>query len=427
LEKELSGKRNSRLDSLIREHKVILGNFGYVSTAFVLVNLFGYAFHAVLSRRLGPAGYGEFSAMYAFLLALSRPASYITSAVARIGSGRERSPEGFGEMVLFGKRLALLIGIGLGLLPVLLYPILKDWLKVAGIELYLSVSITLLLWAWLGALRGFLTAMEDFLTISIVGTIEAASRAGLGILMAFVGLGALGGLSSSLVAAGIAILMIQLKFVGNGIGPHDGTYPKKTPAPYARTSILVFSLCIPIGFLLEMDVALARRYFLAEMAGIYAASALVGKGVLAFTTVLSAVLYPRLVKAGVSAQGLRYLLLGVILTVLLFALFSILLHLFGRPAVSVFFGEGYVGAAGLVARYTGAILPLALHLQVLNYVVAVGGVKEAIWLWVLMMIYYVVLELASKDISSYLLGIFFTHLILAPITFLIMLKGRIKT
>lgn len=42
----------------------MLKDISSVTLAFVYVNILGYVFHSVVSRSLGPAGYGEFMVFY---------------------------------------------------------------------------------------------------------------------------------------------------------------------------------------------------------------------------------------------------------------------------------------------------------------------------------------------------------------------------
>jgi O-antigen/teichoic acid export membrane protein len=193
-----------------------------------------------------------------------------------------------------------------------------------------------------------------------------------------------------------------------------------------KITVLAFFVTVPTGFFLELDVLLAKRFFLPEEAGVYAAAALVGKGLLLFSTLASAVVYPKLVEEKLNRKGMSAFLWGIGITIVLFVSGYLFLLVFGKPLVGLLFGDKFSGVIGLVPLYTLAVLPLAIHLQIASFKSAVGGWTEGIWLWFVLAGYYLTLEMFSSTFHSYMQSIFIFHLLAAPASFILLyLKNRI--
>jgi len=406
------------LENIRNRYKGTVYNFFYMSFSFVVVNFLGYFFHAFLSRKLGPGLYAEFSAIYAFMLALSRPSNLIVGLMARLVLTAWKSNRGVLKAFAFGERLTFLSALFLGSIPLILYPFLSTWLKIMSFNLFLIVSFTLIVWSILAGIRGAVTAVENFKALALAGMGEAFVRAMFGIALVWAGYNIVGGLVSSAIGGTFAIFVlypiyrkIKERFKGD--------LRSEKFSDYLRNTLNVILISIPVGFFLELDVALSKRFFAPAEAGIYAAAALIGKGVLMFSTLFAGIIYPKLIKAGFSSEGLRNLLFGLIFTIFIFANAFWVCFLFGKHIVVIFFGSQFLQAHDLLYKYAIAILPLAMHLQITNYAVAIGGLREAIWLWISLLVYYAIIELSKKTFNNYLSAIFATHLILMPITFAI--------
>lgn len=366
-------------------------------------------FHSVLCRKIGPTAYGEFSAIYALLIALSRPANLLTGALARIAATIKLKEQGSDEVLSFSKKLGLFSSLMLGLIPLCFYPLFKVWIKVQGFELYLIVSITLMAWAWLNVIKGLLVAEEDFWTISISGILETLGRATIGILLVLGGLAVKGAMASSALGGFIGIWVVERKtgLFKRGrqkiclIGGRRG---------FISTTLKVLVLSVPVGFFIELDVILAKRFFDPEFAGIYASSALIGKGLLMFSAIFSTILYPKLVRSKLSKEGLMNFFYGVLFVIMVFILGFFAIYLIKTELVLILFGPKFYFSSTILPYYVIAILPLAVHCQLMNYMTAIGDFKDGIWLWIELLIYYISLEIFSKTWQSYIAVVFLSHL-----------------
>jgi O-antigen/teichoic acid export membrane protein len=354
------------------------------------------------------------------MIALSRPVNILSWAIARVGVTGRITGIDYGEVTRFSIKLGLTVAFILGLLPILFSPFISKFLKTENVFLFFPIAFTLFLWSIAGILRGFFTSIESFGLLSYAAVIELFVRALCGVVLVLLEFQVFGALMGSAIGALTVFMLLvsKRKYISE-------TYNKRkqhgsSEESFGTITSKVFFIAIPTGFFLELDLLLAKRFFAPEEAGIYAAAALIGKGLLMFSTVASAVVYPKLVEERFGRKGVISFLWGVGLTLCLFASGYVFLKVFGKPFVGLLFGDKYAGVTSLVPLYTLSLIPLALHLQVTNYKGAIGGWAEGIWLWLLLGGYYVSLELFSHSINSYLHAIFLFHAIAAPLSFIIL-------
>ncbi len=377
-------------------------------------------FHAVISRKLGPPLYAEFSVVHALLLALSRPLSILSGVITRVAVTGRFNGVDFKDTKDFCMKLGVILALAVGFGSAILSPFFKMFLKIDNILLFLPLAVTLLLLGLTAVWRGLFASIESFAIVSYSSIAELFLRGVSGIILVFLGFKVFGALSGSAlgVVAAFCLLYSRRKQISKSY--NERKQETLSNSKFGSISAKVFFIAIPAGFFLELDLLLSKRFFSPHDAGIYAAAALIGKGLLIFTTVASAVVYPRLVEERLSKRGLLAFFWGIAITLIFFILGYAALKLIGKPIVSLLFGDKYVGVAELVPIYTIALIPLAVHLQIANYKGAIGGWAEGLWLWIILVGYYVSLEIFSSSIPSYLRVIFIFHLIFAPLSFFIL-------
>lgn len=392
----------------------------YLSLPFIIANIIGYVFHAVVSRRLGPPLYAEYSILYGLMIALSRPLWTLSSAITRVAvSGRAAGHE-FDQVQGFSLRVGVITSIIIGACVIALSPVLRGFLKVNSLLSFIFIGATLSIWSLCGVLRGLFASVELFSIISYTSIVELLVRAVAGIALVIMGFKITGALSGSLLGA-----MVLLSYLWQNKDRVQKLYEerlggRKVLDKFRWIIAKVFFISIPVAFFFELDLLLIKRAFPAEEAGIYAASALMGKSLLMFSALAAAAIYPRLIEQRLNKGGFITFLWGLGITVFLFAAGYVLLKFFGRPFINLLFGDKYGGVVELVPRYILAIVPLAFHIQVTNYKSAVGGWVEGFWLWLILGAYLLSLEYSSAGLDLYLQTIFIFHLVTAPLSFVVL-------
>jgi O-antigen/teichoic acid export membrane protein len=342
----------------------------------------------------------------------------LSGAITRVGVTGRSAGVDYDKVKRFSIKLGITIACIIGFIPVVFSPWISIFLKTENLLLFFPIALTLFLWSLTGILRGLLTSIESFGLLSYAAGIELFVRALCGVVLVLLGFQVFGALMGSAVGALSVFILLAGKRKHINEVYNMRKQKGSSEESFSTITTKVFFIAIPTGFFLELDLLLAKRFFDPEEAGIYAAAALIGKGLLMFSTVASAVVYPKLVEERFSRKGLFTFLWGVGITLCLFASGYLFLKLFGEPFVGILFGDKYADVAGLAPLYSLSVIPLALHLQVTNYKGAIGGWAEGIWLWVVMGGYFVSLELFSQSINSYLYAIFLFHIITAPLSFI---------
>jgi O-antigen/teichoic acid export membrane protein len=360
------------------------------------------------------------------LIALSRPINILSGAVTRIAVSGRSSGMAFEEIDRFTLRLGLAVAFILGLGTIIFSPAIKMFLKTESWMLFLPVGITLFILSLTGILRGLFASIEAFGTISYTSIIELMMRALCGIIFVLLGFQVMGAIGASVIGAFAVFMLLFLK-KKNIITIYNARKKQNDfKEGFRSITAKVFFITLPMGFFLELDLLLAKRFFSPDEAGIYAATVLIGKALLMFSFLASAVVYPKLVEEKLSKKGISAFLWGIGITIILFVSGYVFFTLFGKPVVDLLFGAKFQGVAELVPLYIFAIAPLAVHIQITNYKGAVGGWFEGAWLWIVLGGYYISLEMFSATFDFYLRAIFLFHLLTLPVSFLILLLRNKK-
>ena len=234
------------------------------------------------------------------MIALSRPLNILSGAITRLAVTGRSTGADFEEVKKFSMRLGLAAALILGLGLILLSPLIRMFLKTESLLLFIPLGLTLFIWSLTGVLKGLFASIEEFGILSYATTVELFVRAVCGIILVLLSLKIFGALVGSVFGA-VSIFILLLKRKGRLYEVYNqrrqqGIFKKS----FSSITTKVFFIALPTGFFLELDVLLSKRFFSAEEAGIFAAAALVGKGLLMFSTIASAVIYPKLIEERLS-------------------------------------------------------------------------------------------------------------------------------
>jgi O-antigen/teichoic acid export membrane protein len=339
----------------------------FVSTT--MVNLFGYAFHFVLSRKLGVEVYGGLSALLAGLTVCSVPASIVTTIVVKyaaefraLGDARRLK-----SLVRRTASVMSVAAIAVALGGVAVSDALAEYLHLFDRR---AVEIALLILALnllLPALRGILQGTEDFVSFSISIALEGVVKTGLAILFAYAGFGLrgvmFGWLCGSLVALGYTLAVLVTRYRAVELAPLFLDFRRLliTSAGVASATLCLTSL----GF---TDVVIVKHYFEPREAGLYGAASLAGKMLFFLVGFVPTILLPKATNLAASGREPLPVLLQAVAVVAVMAgtglfIFSALPAL----VVGTLAGKAFAAAAPLVFPYGIATVLLAALNSVVFY------------------------------------------------------------
>src|SRR3989304_3915658 len=267
-------------DPLLRQGLVLILSMAAMNGA-------NWLYHAVMSRALGPAGYGGLSALLGLLFIMTVPATTIQMGLSALVARREANQDApfFAGVLTRWLRGFLLFGLVLSSVPLLLSPWLAALLRLASPVPVLIAGTVLISWLPLPVVRGLLQGVQRFWTLGASFITEGLLKLGVGVLLVSIGLGLRGAVAAiSLGALGaLALTMLGLRSRFDprpaGVGPQDAVVFRSL-LPYA-VAVASFTL------LTQSDVVLAKILFPPGEAGVYAAASTAGKIILSLTAPLA--------------------------------------------------------------------------------------------------------------------------------------------
>lgn len=264
----------------------------WVAVATVGAGVLGYGFNIVLSRALGPSGFGELSALLAVAILATVPGTAVQAGIAR---RLAVAPSRHSQRVMLGE--SILLGVAVAAIVLAAGPLLRTELGIEStasvVWLAASMIPTTVAYGCLGVLQG----RRRFLALGCLLLLVQGVRLAAGVFAAVSGTGIGGAL------AGVAVLTAVVAAVA--VAQLGGV------AITLRVALLRDALARDTGALFgvlllsNLDVVLARHYLPAHAAGLYAAGNLVTKAAFWGAGFVPTVTYPLLSRSAERAAAIR--------------------------------------------------------------------------------------------------------------------------
>ena len=316
---------------------------------FVLafVNGSNYAFHVVVSRMLGPGDYGALAALLAVVLVLSVPFSIVQTAIADKtatlhSAGR---PHGVGELAASALKTTTPFAVVAGVVVALFAPLIALFLRVDTVSAlllapYVTASIPV------SVAQGVLQGSHRFQALATLQLATTMLRLGLGVSLVWAGLGVMGALLATALAAMLTI-PIALRFVR--LGRRTWTRTKRTIAAVRGDFGTALLGLTSFWALAEADIALARHFLDADDAGYYSSAGLLARALLFVPAAVAIVAFPRFVAArGDEAERMRWLRVSASAVGVLALGGLAVIVLIREPLTTLAFGDRFAPAADLL-------------------------------------------------------------------------------
>lgn len=264
-----------------------------LGVTMAVANLLSYVFVLILSRALGPADFGGFSALSAYGIVLAVPAGALQVIVARHVAGASSDSRGL--------RTALMVGTALAGATILAAPLLADAFRLDTAWSAIWLGLTLVPMTLTGAFQGILLGRDRLAALSAIYVATAGGR-----LAAGAG-GAALGLSVAQVFALLLLVAAAVAVLGAWLCRDDLTLAEDqslgTELIRATMSLGAFIA------LTNVDVTLARAYLDDHESGGYALAATFGRAMGWGTQFVALLLVPRMQGPGAARSFRRSLLL----------------------------------------------------------------------------------------------------------------------
>jgi O-antigen/teichoic acid export membrane protein len=333
----------ARLQRLQRLRRFRLNGGGIHAASVAGTGATAAVFHVVATRTLGPSSYGALGSLLAVLMMLSVPIGTVqtrlSERVARLAeTGARPAPR------TLTRRLAVLAGAA-GAALCLTVPAAVGYLHLSGPGPVLWLAAALIA-RMLGIVPWSLLCGTGRL-----GRVGAATAAGFGVrlvlgsLLLACGFGVSGAMAATV--AGECVLVAAL-----GAGAHRAVVREGyrgaaeldlTLREAARGSLSAMGLWTLFG----IDLVAARHRLAPDAAGVYAATALTTRAVLALAHATATTDVPRFAAAGGRRRPAAALRNGLLAAMVAGALGTCVLAAAGPQLLGLVFGRAYAGGVGL--------------------------------------------------------------------------------
>lgn len=368
-----------------------------MAPATLVANALGYAFTVVVSRALGPDGFGALGALLGLLLIGAVPALALQAVAAR-RVAIARSVTGDVQAVV-RHVLGASVLLGLATTGVLLLgsPLLRAYLHLDGLAPVAWLAASLAPLAVVSAAQGVLQGAERFRALAAVFVVAA----GLRVIGGVVAVLADGGLSEVLAATTIGSVLAAVVALALLRQPRAAARPAVRRDPLVRELGAASFGLLALVALANVDVLLARHHLPAREAGLYAVGAVLAKVAFWAPQAVAVLVFPRL-----TGDRAREVLNAALVCVAGFGLALVVgTLLLARPVLQLVFGDAYVDLAPAAWAFTalGASLAVA-HLLVVNGI-AVRSSRLALLVAAAVVTEVLVITLALHDTLEQVVGV----------------------
>jgi len=342
-------EKSKTLQARIVSGSVVLLSGSVLTTAINLV------YNIAVARFLGPRGFGQATVVYTILTLLSAVTLSFQITTAKLVA-QQSAAEGKAAVYRGFHRGAWACGILAALILLLFQRAIADYLNLSDPILVALLAIGAAFYVPLGCRRGYIQGTYGFRRLAINLVVEGVFRLGGSVLLILAGLGVEGVIAANAAAVVVAYLTSAPKLTGRASNPLSSSYALRE----TTQALVFFSGQVLIN---NCDIVLVKHFFFAREAGLYAAVAMVGRVIFAFSSAVVNSMFPLV--AGTRDEERRNL--KVIATSLLLVLITgsvLALGLGFAPAGfwTALFGSGFE----IVGKYN---LPYLLALYAITAIV----------------------------------------------------------
>ena len=330
-----------------------------------LTTAINLAYNIAVARFLGPKGFGHATAVYTILTLVSAVTLSLQIICAKFVAQQSSPGAKFAVYRGFhagGWICGILIGTGL-----LLYQTaITNYLNLPSPLLVAMLAIGAAFYVPLGSRRGFTQGAHGFSRLAKNLVLEGSVRLGGSFLLILLGLGVKGVIAANVAAIAVAYLAIAPKTAPAIRNPLALGYALRE----TLQALVFFSGQVLIN---NCDIVMVKHFFLPTAAGLYAAVAMVGRVIFAFSSAVVNSMFPLV--AGTHQEerkDLRVIATSLLLVLGIGSVLALGLRLAPASIWTAFFGAGFnisgqYGLPYLLALYAITTVVYSLSVVIITY------------------------------------------------------------
>lgn len=351
-------------ESKTLQARVLSGSFVLLS-ASGLATAINFAYNIAVARFLGPTAFGHATAVYTLLILISAVTLSFQIVSAKVVA-QQSSLEGKSAVYRGFHKSAWGCGIVVAMVLLLFQKAIADYLKLPSPSLVVLLAIGVAFYVPLGTRRGYIQGAYGFHRLGTNLVLEGLVRLGGSLLAIVLGFGVPGVIAANAAAIAVAYLASAPKLAA-GV-PHELHIPDAFRE--ALQAIIFFAGQVLIN---NCDIVLVKHFFPPTIAGLYAAIALVGRVIFAFSSAVVNTMFPLV--AGTrheERKGHRILLTSLLLVLGIGSALALGLRLAPAGIWTTFFGPqfeiaGKHGLPYLLALYAITTVFYCLSVVIIAY------------------------------------------------------------
>ncbi len=323
----LNQKTRSLQARIVAGSVVLLSGSGLTSAITLGYNI-------AVARFLGPKGFGQATVVYTILTLISAVTLSFQIISAKLVAQQD-SPEAKAAVYRGFHRGAWVCGILIALILIALQTPIAEYLSLPSSVLVALLAVGAAFYVPLGCRRGYIQGTYGFRRLAVNLVIEGSFRLGGSVVLILLGLGVEGVIAANSAAVVVAYLASAPKLTGRvtNLPPVLHTLTETFQA------MVFFSGQVLIN---NSDIVLVKHFFFAREAGLYAAVAMVGRVIFAFSSAIVNSMFPLV--AGTDAderKDLRVIATSLFLVLVTGSALALGLGLAPAWIWTSFFGSGF--------------------------------------------------------------------------------------
>jgi O-antigen/teichoic acid export membrane protein len=271
-------QKTKTLQARIVSGSIVLLSGSSLTTA---INL---AYNIVVARYIGPKGFGQATVVYTILTLISAVTLSFQIVTAKVVARQRTSEEAAGVYRSFHLG-SWAVGILIALLLLLFQRSIADYLNLPSPVLVALLASGAVFYVPLGCRRGFIQGTYGFRRLATNLVVEGVVRLGGSFLLIILGLGVEGVIAANAAAVAVAYLAIVPTLAGRVPSPLRLAYTLRETSQ----AMIFFAGQVLIN---NCDIVLVKHFFSANEAGLYAAVAMVGRVIFAFSSAVVNSMFP---------------------------------------------------------------------------------------------------------------------------------------
>jgi O-antigen/teichoic acid export membrane protein len=249
-----------------------------------LTTAINLAYNIVVARCLGPKGFGHATVVYTILTLISAVTLSFQIISAKVVA-QQASEEGKAAVYRSLHLASWVCGILVGLLLFAFQGSIASYLNLPNSALVATMAVGAAFYVPLGSRRGYIQGSYGFRKLATNLVVEGMIRLGGSVLMILLGAGVEGVIAANSAALAVAYLSAAPKLAGRINNPLRISYAFRE----ISQAMIFFAGQVLIN---NCDIVLVKHFFLAREAGIYAAVAMVGRVIFAFSSAVVNSMFP---------------------------------------------------------------------------------------------------------------------------------------